>query len=45
MLFAKLSQKNFVAVVDLPEGEHQYKFCIDGQWTLDPTGVSEGFKL
>lgn len=35
----KPSQKNFVAIVDLPEGEHQYKFCIDGQWTLDPTGV------
>ncbi|XP_029019823.1 5'-AMP-activated protein kinase subunit beta-1b [Betta splendens] len=33
------SQKNFVAIVDLPEGEHQYKFCIDGQWTLDPTGA------
>lgn len=27
--------------MDLPEGEHQYKFCVDGQWTLDPTGVSE----
>lgn len=33
------SQKNFVAIVDLPEGEHQYKFCVDGQWTLDPTGA------
>ncbi|KAF6723603.1 5'-AMP-activated protein kinase subunit beta-1 [Oryzias melastigma] len=31
------SQKNFVAIVDLPEGEHQYKFCVDGQWTLDPS--------
>lgn len=30
-----------MAIVDLPEGEHQYKFCVDGQWTLDPTGVSE----
>lgn len=29
-----------MAIVDLPEGEHQYKFCVDGQWTLDPTGVS-----
>lgn len=27
--------------MDLPEGEHQYKFCVDGQWTLDPTGVSK----
>uniref|UniRef100_A0A4W5MSH0 Protein kinase, AMP-activated, beta 1 non-catalytic subunit, b n=1 Tax=Hucho hucho TaxID=62062 RepID=A0A4W5MSH0_9TELE len=33
------SQNNFAAVVDLPEGEHQYKFCVDGQWTLDPTGA------
>ncbi|MEQ2194861.1 hypothetical protein XENOCAPTIV_004024 [Xenoophorus captivus] len=40
MLFLKHSQNNFVAIVDLPEGEHQYKFCVDGQWTLDPTGVS-----
>ncbi|XP_034025321.1 5'-AMP-activated protein kinase subunit beta-1-like [Thalassophryne amazonica] len=32
------SQNNFVAIVDLPEGEHQYKFCVDGQWLLDPTG-------
>lgn len=38
-LSLKPSQKNFVAIVDLPEGEHQYKFCVDGQWTLDPTGV------
>ena len=30
-----------MAIVDLPEGEHQYKFCVDGQWTLDPTGVSD----
>lgn len=33
------SRNNFVAIVDLPEGEHQYKFCVDGQWTLDPTGA------
>ncbi|KAM3868339.1 5'-AMP-activated protein kinase subunit beta-1b [Diretmus argenteus] len=32
-------QNNFVAIMDLPEGEHQYKFCVDGQWTLDPTGA------
>ncbi|TRY83088.1 hypothetical protein DNTS_000660 [Danionella cerebrum] len=31
------SQNNFVAIVDLPEGEHQYKFFVDGQWTHDPT--------
>nr|XP_015221331.1 PREDICTED: 5'-AMP-activated protein kinase subunit beta-1 [Lepisosteus oculatus] len=31
------SQNNFVAIVDLPEGEHQYKFYVDGQWTHDPS--------
>ncbi|XP_017539403.1 5'-AMP-activated protein kinase subunit beta-1b [Pygocentrus nattereri] len=30
------SHNNFVAIVDLPEGEHQYKFHVDGHWTLDP---------
>lgn len=44
-LSLKSSQNNFVAIVDLPEGEHQYKFCVDGQWTLDPTGVREGSNL
>lgn len=32
------SQNNFVVIMDLPEGEHQYKFCVDGLWTLDPNG-------
>ncbi|KAJ7401161.1 5'-AMP-activated protein kinase subunit beta-1 [Pitangus sulphuratus] len=30
------SHNNFVAILDLPEGEHQYKFLVDGQWTHDP---------
>ncbi|KAM8829295.1 5'-AMP-activated protein kinase subunit beta-1a isoform 3-T5 [Spinachia spinachia] len=30
------SQNTFVAIVYLPEGEHQYKFYVDGQWTHDP---------
>ncbi|CAG5867250.1 unnamed protein product [Menidia menidia] len=34
------SQNTFVAIVDLPEGEHQYKFYVDGQWTHDPTEAS-----
>lgn len=29
-----------MAIVDLPEGEHQYKFYVDGQWTHDPAEVS-----
>lgn len=35
------SQNTFVAIVDLPEGEHQYKFYVDGQWTHDPAEVSD----
>ncbi|XP_058850214.1 5'-AMP-activated protein kinase subunit beta-1-like [Acipenser ruthenus] len=31
------SHNNFVAILDLPEGEHQYKFYVDGQWTHDPS--------
>lgn len=33
------SHNNFVAILDLPEGEHQYKFFVDGQWTHDPSEV------
>ncbi|TNM89970.1 5'-AMP-activated protein kinase subunit beta-1b [Takifugu flavidus] len=33
------SQNNFVAIVDLPEGDHQYKFSVDGHWMLDPNGA------
>ncbi|VDN16476.1 unnamed protein product [Dibothriocephalus latus] len=25
---------NFYTIIDLPEGEHQYKFIVDGQWKL-----------
>lgn len=30
------SQADFCTIVDLPEGEHQYKFYIDGEWKHDP---------
>ncbi|XP_022221643.2 5'-AMP-activated protein kinase subunit beta-1 [Drosophila obscura] len=30
------SHGNFVTIIDLPEGDHQYKFCVDGEWTHDP---------
>uniref|UniRef100_A0A8C6USC5 Protein kinase, AMP-activated, beta 1 non-catalytic subunit, a n=1 Tax=Neogobius melanostomus TaxID=47308 RepID=A0A8C6USC5_9GOBI len=33
-------QNTFVAIVDLPEGEHQYKFYVDGQWTHDPPVIT-----
>lgn len=29
------STKDFVAIVDLKEGEHEYKFLVDGEWTCD----------
>lgn len=31
------SDGDYVAIVDLPEGEHQYKFVIDNKWEYDPT--------
>lgn len=34
------SHGNFVAIIDLPEGDHQYKFCVDGEWRHDPKLVS-----
>ncbi|EDV59412.1 5'-AMP-activated protein kinase subunit beta-1 [Drosophila erecta] len=30
------SHQNFVTIIDLPEGDHQYKFCVDGEWKHDP---------
>lgn len=30
------SHGDFVTIIDLPEGEHQYKFCVDGEWKNDP---------
>ncbi|KAK0079512.1 hypothetical protein PV325_001165 [Microctonus aethiopoides] len=30
------SHGDFVTIIDLPEGEHQYKFCVDGEWRHDP---------
>lgn len=29
------SHGDFVLIVDLPEGDHQYKFCVDGEWRHD----------
>ena len=34
------SQGDFTAIVDLPEGRHEYKFFVDGQWLHDPNEVS-----
>lgn len=28
-----------MTIIDLPEGEHQYKYFVDGEWRHDPTVV------
>lgn len=33
------SNGDFFTILDLPEGEHQYKFYVDGQWVHDPNEV------
>lgn len=34
------SHGDFVTIIDLPEGDHEYKFCVDGEWRHDPKLVS-----
>lgn len=34
------SHGDFVTIIDLPEGEHEYKFFVDGEWKHDPKIVS-----
>lgn len=34
------SHGNFVTIIDLPEGDHHYKFFVDGEWKHDPKLVS-----
>ncbi|GAB6024182.1 Protein kinase, AMP-activated, beta [Chamberlinius hualienensis] len=31
------SHGDFVTIVDVPEGDHQFKFQVDGSWRYDPT--------
>lgn len=33
------SHGDFVTIIDLPEGEHQYKYFVDGEWRHDPAVV------
>lgn len=35
LLIYLCSEKDFVAIVDLPEGRHEYKFMVDGEWKLN----------
>lgn len=37
------SHGDFVTIIDLPEGEHQYKFFVDGEWRHDPDIVRNYF--
>ncbi|KAK7066257.1 5'-AMP-activated protein kinase subunit beta-2 [Halocaridina rubra] len=34
------SEKDFIAIVDLPEGEHEYKFMVDGEWKVSSEEAS-----
>lgn len=38
------SHGDFVTIIDLPEGDHQYKFCVDGEWRHDPKLVRRGLE-
>ena len=38
--FCLPSQGEFSTIIELPEGEHEYKFCVDGRWIHDPNAVS-----
>lgn len=42
------SHDDFVTIVELPEGEHQYKFLVDGSWKVDnrePTKLNDQGEL
>lgn len=31
-----ISEDEFIAIVELPVGRHEYKFLVDGEWSYDP---------
>jgi hypothetical protein len=33
------SHGDFLTIIELPEGEHQYKFFVDGAWQTNPSEV------
>lgn len=45
VIASSFSHNDFVAILDLPEGEHQYKFFVDGQWVHDPAEVIHEFHV
>lgn len=36
------SDNDFVTILELPEGKHEYKFFIDGRWEYDLSEVNLG---
>ena len=34
------SQGKCSTIIELPKGEHKYKFCVDGRWIHDPNALS-----
>lgn len=39
------SHGDFALILDVPEGEHQYKFQVDGQWKHSSTQVKLWFSV
>jgi hypothetical protein len=38
------STNNFYTIIDLPEGEHKYKFIVDGSWKIDNSQPTAEFR-
>lgn len=36
------SNDEFYTIIDLPQGDHHYRFLVDGQWMCDPNGMLAG---
>lgn len=39
----RFSNGEFVTIIELPEGDHEYKFFVDGHWEHDKNAVSLKF--
>ena len=40
IIFLSCSQGDFTTIMELPEGEYEYKFYVDGRSIHDPNTVS-----